>query len=139
MKHRVLAFCLFLALRASGQDAATTIRSALTAQVEAWNRGDIPAFMTAYAEDCVFIGQQLIEGKSGVLARYQHKYPTPAAMGKLTFSNLRMRPVDAQVMVVTGEWHLDRASASGGIVSGLFSLVWRLDHGNWRIALDHTS
>ena len=120
-------------------DADSGIRAALNTQVEAWNRGDITAFVSSYAEDCTFVGKTILQGRDHLLARYRKAYPTSDAMGKLTFSNLKVRPLDGKVAVVTGEWHLDRAASGGGPVGGVFSLVWELRSGEWRIVLDHTS
>ncbi len=120
-------------------DAETAIKDALNAQVEAWNRGDVATFVTTYAEDCTFVGKQILEGRASLLARYRKSYPSPEAMGKLTFQNLRVRPLDKDVAVVTGEWHIDRASTSGGAVGGVFSLVLQLRKGRWEIVLDHTT
>ena len=122
---------------AAGEDAA--IRKALQTQVEAWNRGDIPSFVETYAEDCTFVGKQVLQGKAQLLARYKKMYPSSDAMGKLVFSHLTVRLLDAQAAAVTGEWHLERNAAGGGPVGGLFSLVWQAKNGAWRIVLDHTS
>lgn len=131
---------LFVAcLRVSAGNAETQISAELSAQVQAWNRGDIPAFVQTYAEDCTFVGKQILHGRAQLLARYRKAYPSPAAMGTLSFRNLSIRPLDAQVAIAIGEWHLDRPASAGGPVGGVFSLVWRLQNGHWRIALDHTT
>ena len=56
---------------AQGGDEAT-IRAALTAQVEAWNRGDIPAFMQSYehSPETTFIGANIGKGFERILERY---------------------------------------------------------------------
>jgi uncharacterized protein (TIGR02246 family) len=115
------------------------IENVLTTQVQAWNRGDIPKFVSTYAEDCIFVGKQMLQGRSKLLARYQKTYPSPESMGRLTFQNLAVRPLDSQIATVIGEWHIDRSSASGGPVGGVFSLVLQLRRGAWQIVLDHTS
>ena len=131
----LLPFCT--PLPAASADAA--IRDALNAQVVAWNRGDIPAFVRTYAEDCTFVGKQILQGREQLLARYKRIYPSSETMGKLTFSNLNVRPLGWQAATVTGEWRLDRTSAGGGPAGGLFSLVWQAKNGIWQIILDHTS
>ena len=134
----LLAFAIFPAL-APAATAEAAIRAGLAAQLEAWNRGDIPGFVTTYADDCTFVGKTILQGRDQLLARYKRTYPSPAAMGKLTFSNLTVRSLAAGAAVVTGEWRLDREASGGGPVGGLFSLVWQREHGAWRIVLDHTS
>jgi uncharacterized protein (TIGR02246 family) len=130
-------FCCPALLPAADADSA--IREALQAQVAAWNRGDIPAFVSTYAADCTFVGKQILQGREQLLARYKRVYPTSDAMGKLTFNSLNVRLLGKQTAVATGEWHLERNWAGGGPVGGVFSLVWRLESGHWLIILDHTS
>jgi uncharacterized protein (TIGR02246 family) len=120
-------------------DAKTTIEKVLTAQVQAWNRGDIRKFVTTYAEDCIFVGKQVLQGRSKLLARYQKTYPSPESMGRLTFQNLTVRQLDEQVATAIGEWHIDRPAAFGGPTGGIFSLVLQLRNGAWQIVLDHTA
>jgi uncharacterized protein (TIGR02246 family) len=126
-------------LPAQTSDAKTTIEKVLTAQVQAWNRGDIPKFVTTYAEDCIFVGKQVLQGRSKLLARYKKTYPSPESMGRLTFQNLTVRQLDEQVATAIGEWHIDRPAASGGPTGGIFSLVLQLRNGAWQIILDHTA
>jgi uncharacterized protein (TIGR02246 family) len=123
--------------RIPGTEAA--IENVLTTQVQAWNRGDIPKFVTTYAEDCIFVGKQMLQGRSKLLARYQKTYPSPESMGRLTFQNLTVHQLDEQVATAVGEWHIERPSASGGPIGGIFSLVLQLRGGTWQIVLDHTS
>ena len=126
-------------LRAQVADSHAAIESVLTAQVQAWNRGDIPTFVTTYAEDCTFVGKQILQGRSKLLARYQQRYPSPESMGKLAFQNLTIRQIDERVATAVGEWHIDRSTAAGGPIGGVFSLVLQLRNGTWQIVLDHTT
>lgn len=109
-------------------------------QVDAWNRGDLSAFIQGYAEDCTFVSSSsAISGRDSVLARYKQRYSSRAAMGTLTFSDLVVRQVDSNVATVTGHFALARSASAGGPASGIFSLVFRLKMGRWQIVLDHTS
>ena len=133
---------LFLALLVptfvfAAEDSA--IRAVLDKQVDDWNRGDIPAFVQSYGENCTFIGKSVVEGRAGVEARYRNNYPDPAAMGHLTFTDLKIKKIDERVAVVTGAYHLQRTGSAGGDKSGIFSLVFERQGGVWRIILDHTS
>jgi uncharacterized protein (TIGR02246 family) len=126
-------------LPAQTSDAKTTVEKVLTAQVQAWNRGDIPKFVTTYAEDCIFVGKQVLQGRSKLLARYQKTYPSPESMGRLTLQNLTVRQLDDQIATAIGEWHIDRPTAFGGPIGGIFSLVLQFRKGAWHIVLDHTA
>ncbi len=98
---------LFLALLAPalvvGKDAAeTAIRGVLDKQMDDWNRGDIAAFVLSYAENCTFVGTGVTEGRAGVEQRYRQAYPTPDAMGRLTFSDLKIKKIGGKEAIVTG-------------------------------------
>jgi uncharacterized protein (TIGR02246 family) len=147
--HRILAALVlaFAVTAAPAQSAETAIRAAMTAQVAAWNRGDIPAFMQAYEDspDTTFIGAQLRKGFAPILQRYQKAYSNPAEMGTLSFNDLEVRVLPSscgapEYAVVTGRFHLAR-SAHGEAAKddGIFSLVWRKGPQGWKILLDHTS
>jgi uncharacterized protein (TIGR02246 family) len=121
--------------------AEDEIRQVLRVQTEAWNRGDIPAFVQYYAADAVFVGRSVsvTHGSADVKARYLREYPTRERMGVLTFSDLEIRLLSPSSAYVIGRYHLDRSAASGGPASGLFSLVFAKRNAQWLIVLDHTS
>ncbi|MCB1018808.1 MAG: nuclear transport factor 2 family protein [Acidobacteria bacterium] len=117
------------------------IRAVLEAQTEAWNRGDIEAFMTGYEDspETTFVGKEVRKGYASVLARYRRDYPTRARMGETTFSDIEVRMVRPDVAIVLGRFALKRPADQGGDASGIFSLVFRKTAAGWKIVLDHTS
>jgi uncharacterized protein (TIGR02246 family) len=131
------------------QDAAdeTTIRAAIAAQAEAWNRDDIPGFMKAYEDstDTTFIGADLHKGFQPILERYKASYTNREQMGTLTFNGLDIRLLRSscgktEFAVVTGHFHLERTQKGEAKKDdGIFSLVWRKGPNGWKIVLDHTS
>jgi ketosteroid isomerase-like protein len=124
-----------------------SIRAALYAQVEAWNRGDVPAFMQTYehSPETTFIGTNIGKGYERILERYQKSYTTREQMGTLTFNDLEVRMLPgscgkAEFAVVTGRFHLERTQKGEAKKDdGIFSLVWRKGPQGWKILLDHTS
>ncbi|MDQ1408897.1 MAG: hypothetical protein QOJ41_632 [Acidobacteriaceae bacterium] len=117
----------------------SAIRAVLDAQQQAWNRGDIDAFLTGYwhSPDLTFSGSNGISrGGDAVLARYKKSYPDRSAMGTLDFSNLELRFLGPDAALVLGHWHLKREKDELG---GVFSLVWQRFPEGWRIIHDHTS
>ena len=150
MKHVLLLVlaCVSLTLTARAQSAdETAIRAAITAQSDAWNRGNIPDFMQAYEDspDTTFIGKTLRKGFQPIRQRYELAYTNPAQMGKLTFNDIEIRLLKgscgkAEFAVVTGKFHLDRTTKGEATMDdGIFSLVWRKGAKGWKIVLDHTS
>lgn len=119
--------------------APTRIRTILDQQARDWNRGDIDAFMQAYwhSEDLTFSAQgRTTRGWDATRERYHRRYPDRAAMGTLTFSDLRVTPLNPDAALVLGRWHLARHEDTLG---GNFSLVFRRIDGRWQIIHDHTS
>jgi uncharacterized protein (TIGR02246 family) len=130
----------------SGGDEAA-IRSVISAQVAAWNRADIPAFMQTYenSPETTFVGGTVRKGYEPILERYKQAYATPEQMGTLTFSNLEVRLLpgscgQVEFAVVTGNFHLERKTRGDAKKDdGVFSLVWHKGPQGWKILLDHTS
>ena len=92
----------------------------------------------AYAPDPIFRPQSP-EQVAQVRARYQQRYPTPAAMGRLTFSDLEIHPIGADHAYVIGRWNLERPKEAGGDTGGIYTLLFRKTSKGWKIILDHTT
>lgn len=119
--------------------AAPAIRAAMQAQVEAWNRGDLVAFMQGYwrSDRTEFVSAQGVQrGWQAVLARYQRTYPNRTAMGRLAFDHLEVTQLAPDAALAEGQYHLFRGR---GEASGVFTLIWRRVPAGWRIVLDHTT
>ena len=120
-------------------NSVAEIQSVLIAQQDAWNRGDIDAFMNGYARSPspTFISEDEVQrGWDTVRERYQKKYSDRTKMGTLTFSEVEVNPLSADSAVVLGLWRLQRANDQP---HGRFTLVFKRLAGGWRIVLDHTS
>ena len=132
---------LALAFRLTAATPEADIRKVLDDQAIAWNRGDIPAFMTGYdnSPDTTFVGTDVSKGYAAVLARYQKKYSSKAQMGTLKFSDVEVRMLGTDHASVIGRFHLDRAKDAGGEASGIFTLVFSKTAAGWKIVADHTS
>ena len=150
MGRVVLLVCLWLALMMAApaeEGDEAQIRAAVAAQAEAWNRGDVPAFMETYehSPETTFIGTNIGKGYERILERYQRNYSNKEQMGKLTFSDLEVRLLPGacgktEFAVVTGRFHLERSQKGEAKKDdGIFSLVWRKGREGWKIVLDHTS
>lgn len=120
-------------------NAIALIRSVLQAQQEAWNRGDIDAFMNGYArsKSTTFVSEDIVRrGWETVRDRYRKKYPDSAKMGSLTFSDLEITSLGSDAALALGRWRLKRAQDQP---HGRFTLVFRRLPEGWRIVHDHTS
>ena len=115
------------------------MRAVLDAQVAAWNRGDVDAFMLGYwkSDATSFSGTSgILRGWQALLDRYGRTYPDRKAMGTLSFSDLEFTPLGRDAILVLGRWHLAREKDNPG---GVFTLVIRKFPEGWRIVHDHTS
>lgn len=113
------------------------IRELLDRQVEAWNRGDVEAFMAGYwrSDETSFSGTNgVTRGWQGLLDRYKRNYPDRKTMGTLQFQKLEITPLCADAAMILGEWHLQREKPVGGV----FTLVARRFPEGWKIIHDHT-
>ncbi len=137
------ALVLIAGCAAAGDREAdrSAILGLLTAQAEAWNRGDLDAFVEGYwrSPGVVFAGGDKIHrGFEAMLARYRAAYPTREKMGRLTFSSLAFEELESDRAVVTGSWVLETAGQEKR-PGGVFTLLLRRFPEGWRIVHDHTS
>ena len=107
----------------------------LSESVKAWSSGDLEAFVSVYAEDCLFITSSgLTRGRDAVLARYRQRYPDPTAMGTLELEVIETRPAAPDGVTVAARWILaypDKPAASGHTL-----VVFRRIKGVWQIVQD---
>jgi len=138
MLRRLFLLCWTPLLFAQTDEVRTLIKNS----EEAWNRGDLVAFASAYedAPDTTFIGREVTRGGTqAILERYRRTYPTRDAMGKLAFSEIEIRMLAADVALATGKYELKRTAAGGGDASGRFTLILRRSAAGWKIIHDHSS
>ena len=115
------------------------IRNLLRTQTTSWNRGDVEGFMQTYwkNDSLMFIGKSgVVWGWQQTLDNYKRGYPDTAAMGKLSFDIIQVKPLDKNHYFVVGKWMLKR---SIGDVGGHYTLLMRRIRGQWKIVADHSS
>ncbi|MDE2835260.1 MAG: nuclear transport factor 2 family protein [Bacteroidota bacterium] len=120
-------------------NAQEDIMALLMAQQEAWNAGDIDAFMEGYvgSDELRFVSSSgEIRGWDSTLARYHRAYPDRAAMGQLTFDIRDVRVLSSEYAFIYGAYMLERADDRP---TGLFTLLAANSGQGWRIVHDHTS
>ena len=126
--------------RAAARDNdRAAIEALLALQSQAWNAGDIEAFMEGYwkSEDLRFAsGGEVETGWEATLARYRRAYPDRAAMGRLSFDLYEIDVITDADALVFGRFTLVRHSDRP---TGLFTLRLRKFDDHWRIVSDHTS
>ncbi len=63
-------------------------------------------------------------------------YPDTAAMGKLSFDIIQVKPLSNDHYFVVGKWMLQRTA---GNLSGHYTLLLRRMKNGWKIVADHSS
>ncbi|HWJ91653.1 MAG TPA: hypothetical protein VNR87_11115 [Flavisolibacter sp.] len=137
----MLTVFLFLGSAAYAQQGKdeTAIRKLLAFQTQAWNRGDIEAFMQTYwkSDSLLFIGKSGVRrGWQQTLLNYKKGYPDTVAMGKLSFDIIEVKRLSPEYFYVVGKWMLARTI---GDLSGYYDLLLRRIRGKWYIISDHSS
>jgi len=130
-----LAACVASPVERAGDFEAC--RAVLDAQNQAWNAGDLEAFVAGYGGEPVFASADGVRvGMGELLARYQQRYPDRAAMGSLTFGELQFDDLGDDHVLVQGTWQLEREV---GPIGGRYVLVMREIDGDWKVVLDYTT
>ncbi|HZD30970.1 MAG TPA: nuclear transport factor 2 family protein [Candidatus Angelobacter sp.] len=139
------AWAVALVLTGAGMAQAASpeaaIRNVMQAQVDAWNRHDLEAFMAGYwnsPELTFFSGGTETHGWQPTLERYRKRYQASGAeMGKLEFQDLQVEMLGRGAAFVRGKFLL--TLSNGKQPHGLFTLVFRQFPDGWRIIHDHSS
>lgn len=109
-------------------------------QQQAWNRGDLRGFMSAYLDSSAirfYSGGRVIEGAAAIHRHYHARYAAEGKeMGFLVFENTEVEILAPTAAVARGRWKVRFAS---GESQGLFTLILRKTNAGWRIVHDHTS
>jgi uncharacterized protein (TIGR02246 family) len=117
-------------------------RALLETQAAAWNRGDLEAFCSVYADDALFAtAGGLTKGRAEVLARYKARYPDAAARGTLSFEVLAVdllapgtKQGEPESIAVVARWKIswpEKPTAAGLTLLNLVKAP-----GGWRIVHD---
>lgn len=140
MKPIFISLFFLCSFSAFSQDKdSLVIVHTLNSQTQAWNQGDLEAFMKGYwkNDSLSFIGKSGVTyGWQNTLNNYRKGYPDTATMGKLKFDILSVNRLSPEYFYVIGKWQLTRTI---GNVSGHYTLLFRKMNGEWVIVADHSS
>jgi len=117
------------------------IRELLMRQQDAWNAGEIETFMDDYVKSDTLrftSGASVRYGWNSALERYYTTYPDRAAMGTLTFDELKIDVLSSEWALVFGSWHLARGGEWEDI-GGVYTLLLLRTPAGWKVLYDHTS
>lgn len=139
-----ITFVLNLPIPALAQGPLQSeIEASLRQGADAWNRGDLPAFMEGYvkgSEMTYTAGGRVVRGSQALMDRYQSTYgDKKESMGRLRFEDIETWPLGSEHALALGRWILDFPGAIKAPAEGVFSLVLRKQGRQWEILHDHSS
>ncbi|HEB61573.1 MAG TPA: nuclear transport factor 2 family protein [Bacteroidetes bacterium] len=115
-----------------------SIRNVMKMQENAWNRGDLTAFMQGYwkSDSLKFVGSRGISyGWNNTLENYKKSYPNTEIMGKLHFDIDLIEKLSEDTYYLIGRYTLTRKNDTP---AGYFNLIWKNINGKWYIVTDMT-
>ncbi|MEX2596748.1 MAG: SgcJ/EcaC family oxidoreductase [Salibacteraceae bacterium] len=121
------------------EDEISSIHAVLDRQKNAWNRGDLGAYMNGYwdSEELIFTSSKSIaKGRKDAVKHYKHTYKSKLDMGVLEFNNVSTKLLSSKSAFTVGEWSIKRDSHD---LKGRFTLIWQKIDRQWLIIADHSS
>jgi ketosteroid isomerase-like protein len=140
MKILLTVLLLFLCnvLYAGTKDEITTM---LHQQNEAWNKGDLEAFLKPYdsSDRLVFMGSSgPVRSLKVLKEHYESRYKKGEKdFGKLTFSGVEVEELSPDLARAWGKWIVEQQDNK--VLSGWFSLILQKKTDGWKIIHDHSS
>jgi uncharacterized protein (TIGR02246 family) len=126
--------------QAPTSDPTPELRALLDQSARAWNAGDLDGFMITYARDSAttfMTAEGPIYGYDTIRARYAPRFEPGAQRDSLRFTDLVVRPLDAEYAIATVRYVLERGDSV--TATGPFTVVLRHESEGWRMIHDHTS
>lgn len=139
---RVVPF-LFVVLACRDQavpDPTNLVTQLLTRSADAWNRGDLAAFVADYADEpkTTFVsGGRAQHGFEWIRSNYEPAFAPGATHNSLRFEEVEARWLGDNHLLATARYVLFQGDFVTS--SGPFTLILRRTNGQWKIIHDHTS
>ena len=153
MRASVLVVATFLAACRGNASQATArppafdsgaLTRVITVQLERsardWNRGDLAAFLSDYAQESTttFIdGRRARSGIDFIRGVYEPRFSGKVRRDSLHFEEIEARPLSPTLTLVTARFVLQRGREI--TASGPFTLVMERRLDGWKILHDHSS
>jgi uncharacterized protein (TIGR02246 family) len=136
----MLAAACTAAAAPSAGDLTPVIRAMLDSAATAWNAGNLDGFMFTYAHDSAttfMTPRGPVCGYDAIRARYAPRFEPGGVRDSLTFTDLVVRPLDADYAIATARYVLTRGDSV--TATGPFTVVLRRQREGWRMIHDHTT
>ena len=120
-------------------EATATAVAFLSASSDAWNRGDLEAFVDDYARDSTttFVaGGRVQYGWDWIHGNYARWWDLESERDSLQFEDVAARSLGSDYLLTTARFVLFRSDSV--TASGPFTLVMKRIEGKWKIIHDQT-
>ncbi|WP_343628382.1 nuclear transport factor 2 family protein [Roseateles sp.] len=120
------------------------LRQVMEASAAAWSAGKFDDFMKVYEDSpatTYISGATHVTGYGAIRAMYASRFGPggPGSLGALRFDVLETRALGTDHALFIGRYHLKMDKPDTPEYTGLFTLVFHRDKGQWRIINDHSS
>jgi ketosteroid isomerase-like protein len=118
---------------------AAAIRAQLDSMAAGWNRGDLHAYLSGYADSAVTRNSEgFVVGVAAAEKVMRDGYwKTGRPEQALHFEHLAIRQLAPDVAIATGEYALSGGGQANH--TGWFTTVWKRMPAGWRCVHDHSS
>jgi uncharacterized protein (TIGR02246 family) len=119
------------------EGARSDVLALLAHGAAAWNRGDLPGFMSDYAPHATFVTRErVLHGVAEIRARYAPRFAPGAARDSLSFQGLEVDLLAPDALNAVAYYVLMRGDSI--TARGPTSLLMRRVGGRWLIMHDHS-
>ncbi|HEX2693406.1 MAG TPA: nuclear transport factor 2 family protein [Gemmatimonadaceae bacterium] len=117
---------------------AAAIRAVFDTTAAGWNRGDLSAYLFAYAPSATTMGRTgLVHGPSGIEQQMREGFwKSGRPLQQLRYDHLEIRPLGADHALATGQYILSGAGMPDR--TGWFTTIWERTSAGWRMIHDHS-
>jgi uncharacterized protein (TIGR02246 family) len=117
---------------------AAAIRAVFDTTAAGWNRGDLSAYLFAYAPSATAMGRTgLVHGPSGIEQQMREGFwKSGRPQQQLRYDHLEIRPLGGDHALATGQYILSGAGMPDR--TGWFTTIWERTSAGWRMIHDHS-
>src|SRR6218665_3319616 len=113
--------------------------------IQKWHTKDAEKFGTIFTADAEFtdIVNQIARGRQEIIAQHRFPFATVNKVAEFKISQVYMRQIDENLILVTGDWTLEKAQTPKGDPlpdrSGVIQMMLKKEAENWKISLVHNT
>ncbi len=117
---------------------ATTLKALLDSTAQAWNRGDLPGYLSVYVDSAMEVLPSGLEhGRSAIETTMKTGYwKTGRPLQAVHYENVEVRPLGRRYALMTGRFVLTGGGRPN--TTGVFTTLWLRTEAGWKMFYDHS-